>query len=577
MEQYHAGKVDKSLLLALIGITSCLTDMGPGMREYGDKCIDEAERRIFAEYTRPSTIIVQALVFMIKHRHLSHKFPSAFFLLSLASRYAASLRLNHESPNLCFLAQESRRRLMWSLFCIDVGVSGGNSDFSLWKDDAIQVTLPCNERNFEFDLPQPAEKLVPETKDQNTAQGDDIGSLALHIRIQHIRKKIAEFTKGVLRSKDIHAARMQTRVLTLHQELDDFAAQLPASFQFSDNSLHLRAYSPRLCVFVMIHLWWRQCHCDLYRIGLVGLRDALPRTVLENFPESFLEHCQRQCIDHSIAIVNIFSATQKLHAQMVADIDLAMCAYQCTRILTYAHHINAEKFDLGADVVMERANICMQAIKEYCRGKAAYNVRTDLEKLVGQSLSTRSTPSSRSGTPGAQNGKNGFHGRNVSKSLLRNVHSNGSATTSSGANDPSGSRSIPPAVAANPWSSENHLFIPDPVQDIQVHRGNGVRKDLATVANVSPQAKPSHSQNTQQQQQKPRVPQAEHSQPQPQSQAQTDGNDMSSELNNAYEGALQGMDFDNGLDYAMGVDMNLWASGNNEWMTTEFINGGVGV
>lgn len=565
MEQYHAGRVDKALLLALIGITSSLTDMGPGMREYGDRCIDEAEQRIFADYTRPSAIKVQALVFMIKHRQLAHKFPSAFFLLSLASRYAASLRLNYEAPNLCFLAQESRRRLMWSLYCIDVGTSGGNPDFSLWRDDVLQITLPCNERNFEFDLPQPAEKLIPESN-APTPNGDDIGSHALHVRIQHIRKKIAEFSKSVLRSKDIHASRMQTTVLTLHKELDDFAAQLPTSFQFSESSLHLRAYSPRLCVFVMIHLWWRQCHCDLYRIGLVGLRDALPRSVLENISESFLEHCLRQCIDHSTEIVNIFSAALRMRAQMVADIDLAMCAYQSTRVLMYAHHINAEKFDLGADVVVERANVCMQAIKEYCRGKATSSVRADLEKLVAHSVGARNA--SRGGTPSSQANKGSAHSRSASKGLLRSVQTSKSML-SAGA---PGGISLPPAVVANPWSSENHMYLSDPLpqQDVQVHRGNGRSAATASTGNAAAAAATTQSSAggpTQQQQQQPSqnqpspnqsAIQQQQQEPTPVTQPSSTAEPPSSEFNNAFEGALDGFGLENGLDYALSLDMNMW-------------------
>lgn len=573
MEQYHAGKVDRPLLLALIGITSCLTDMGPGMREYGDRCIDEAERLVFADYARPSTIKIQALVFMIKHRILSHRFPSAFFLLSLASRYAASLRLNYESPNLCFLAQESRRRLMWSLFCIDAGVAGGFPDFALWNEESIHVSLPCNERNFEFDLPQPAEKLIPDT--QSTPHTEDIGSLALHIRIQHIRKKVSEFTKGVLRTKDMHAARMQTRVLTLHQELDDFASQLPASFQFSEASLRLRAYSPRLCVYVMIHLWWRQCHLDLYRIGLAGLREALPRHVLENLPESFLEHCQRQCVDHATAITSIFSSTQKLHAKMAADLDLALCAYQAARILTYAYHTNAEKFDLSADTVLDRTGVCLQAIREYCTGKASHGIKSDLEKLVAQGIGSRGSGSSRGGSPAVQNGKIAGHARgNSTKNLLRNSRgSNGH-----GANGQLGIASLPPSIVADPWSSDNQFSQPDPlqpIQDIQVHRGNGPSKTGPRNSSVPPPVAvpaaaadfpPSVPEQTQQ-------PAASTMSQAPQGTPGPVGGQVT-EFNNAYEGALEGLGLDNGLEYAMGVDMNMWVPGNGDWMTPEFMNGG---
>lgn len=236
MAQHAAGNVDRPLLLALVGITSCLTDMGPGLRDYGDRCVDDAEALIFADYSRPSTFKVQALVLMIKHRILCDKFASAFALFALASRFAAALRLNRRCPGLCFLAQESRRRLMWSLYCIDSAISSGHRDFALWHADQIHVTLPCNERNFEFDLPQPAERLVPDPDEPPLPE--DVGSLALHVRILHIRQRILEFSNDVLAGR----AHVRSTMLSFDAELDDFANRLPASFQFSENSLRLRAY-----------------------------------------------------------------------------------------------------------------------------------------------------------------------------------------------------------------------------------------------------------------------------------------------------------------------------------------------
>lgn len=559
MEQYHAGKVDRALLLALVGITSCLTDMGPGMREQGERCIKEAEDLIFSDYTRPSTIKVQALVFMIKHRILSNKFPNAFVLLSIASRFAAALRLNYESPNLCFLAQESRRRLMWALYCIDSGISGGYRDFSLWTPDRIYVGLPCNERNFEFDLPQSTEKLDPNYSEPQPPQAEDIGSLALHIRILHIRHKIAEFNKSVLMSRNVNTGDLQTRVLELHKELDDFANHLPASFQFSDNSLRLRAYSPRICVFVMIHIWWRQCHCDLYRLALVDLREALPRSALASFDISFLDHCQRQCVDHSLAMASIFSAMQKLNARPVADLDLAICAYQCARMLTYAYHTNSDKFNLSIESAREQANVCLQAIKQCCVGPAATGIKSDLEKLISQGLSTRS-----SRPVGKSNGVNVNHGRKLSRnSLLRTINAGEDETNvntgsnpvnqmtsnhvnpnhpASFASAPSAAASMthhafPPSIIASPWTSEGQLTpdLDQAMPDVQVTRGKTNVPDMPPRADFAP-----------------------------------------TELNNAYEGALEGLGLDNGLDYAMGLDLNMWLP-SGDWMGPEFMNSGVGV
>jgi len=486
---------------------------------------------------------------MIKHRLLSNRFPSAFVLLSLASRFAAALKLNHESPNLCFLAQESRRRLMWSLYCVDAGISGGNRDHSLWRAERIFLGLPCNERNFEFDLPQETEKLIPDPNPPPSAQAEDVGSLALHIRIQHIRHKISEFTKDSLTSDNIHPANLQTQVLSLHRELEDFAAHLPVSFQFSENSLRLRAYSPRICAFVMIHIWWRQCHCDLYRLGLVGLREALPTTVLERFDGSFIEHCQRQCVDHAMAMASIFAHMQKLGAKPVADLDLGICAYQCARMLRYAYHANSGNLNISQDIFMEQFKTCLQAVKECCTGIAAAGIRSDIEKLIAYGLGPRTTPvqttmptetarANRSSgmAPSFGNGA-GVSGRNVGNMIASPPAS--ATTMQSNSHNEVFSSAAPTAqmTALNTSSTQvPHALLQDPWTPGAASAG--ADSDMAL-------------------------------------DVQDDFNDPSgqpSELNNAFEGATDDIGLDNGLDYAMGLDVGTWGANPGNWSNDQYVN-----
>ncbi|KAJ4025552.1 hypothetical protein NW752_003025 [Fusarium irregulare] len=535
--RYNSGKVEKALLLALIGITSYLTDMGPGMKDYGERCIDDAEGLIFADYTRPSTIKVQALVLIIKHRILSKKSPSAFMLLSIASRYAAALRLNHEAPNLCFLAQESRRRLMWALYCIDSGVSGGYRDYSLWSADKIHVGLPCNERNFEFDLPQPTERLIHEPDKPRNPQAEDIGSLALHIRIQHMRRRIMEFSRRVMLTRNTKPDELQAGIWGLQKDLSDFATHLPASFQFSESSLRLRAYSPRICIFIMIHVWWHQCQIDLYRLALGGLREALPRVILASLDDAFVDHCQRQCVEHAMSMANIFSSMHKLNAKPVTDLDMAICAYQCARVLTYAYHTNALKYDLTLDAVMERAKICLLTIKSCCAGKTAEGIQADLEKLISHGIAIR-VPSA---TPDGQLPLNNGYSQPLRQAGLAD---------DSSINDPSQFVSMtpvsmsamtdstfPPSLVADPWVPESQVSpdLPHPTTEVQA--------PVKPAVSV-PEIVPRHDFGI-------------------------------SEINNAYDGGTDGLGTDTGLEYGMGLDQNLWMP-NNDWLSIDALHGGVG-
>ncbi|ODA83064.1 hypothetical protein RJ55_01573 [Drechmeria coniospora] len=541
MEQYNAGKVDKALLLALVGITSCLTDMGPGLADYGDRCVDNAEALIFAHYTRPSTFKIQALVFIVKHRILSSKFSSAFILFSLASRFAAALRLNYDNPNLCFLARESRRRLIWSLYCMDSAISSGHRDFSLWRADNLHICLPCNERNFEFDLPQQTEKLIPPLDEPAGPRAEDVGSIALHVRIFHLRQKISEFTKSLLVGPAVDALDLQATVLSLHQHLDDFANRLPASFQFSENSLRLRAYSPRICVFVMIHVWWRQCHCDLYRVALAGFRDALPRRVLDCLDDGFVRHCRRQCLDHSLAMADIFSKMQKLGAKPVADLDLALCAYQCARMLKYAFHVGTDTSALTADAVTAQARLCLRTIRQCCAGPAAASIGSDLEALIDKGLGPASSPTR---SPEAFRIHGALHGRGPARNaVLGSIEVSDdpdvvAATNGTFASAPAADMSrlaLPSAMMTDPWpSSADFAAAADGGQLLPAEAALGTAN------------------------------------------ARGDPDFAREQLNSAYEGALDGPGLDNGLDHAMGIDLTPWLP-TGDFVWPEFLNGSVGV
>ena len=46
------------------------------------------------------------------------------------------------------------------------------------------------------------------------------------------------------------------------------------------------------------------------------------------------------------------------------------------------------------------------------------------------------------------------------------------------------------------------------------------------------------------------------------------------ELNNAFEGAGDGIGLDNGLDYSMGIDVSAWGADNGNWPGDQFVNNG---
>ncbi|KAL7625728.1 hypothetical protein AAE478_004951 [Parahypoxylon ruwenzoriense] len=390
MQRYHAGMMDKALLLALVGIASLLMDLGPGTREYGARCIDECQNMVLQDLENPSTIKIQALVLVMKHRMLSRKFTTAFMLAATATRFAYALRLNYENPNLCFLARESRRRLMWALLTIDSGINGGCSDFTLMPSESMHIQLPCTERNFEFDLPQVTEYLRPVP---TRPFPEDIGSLALHVRLLWMRSRVLYCTKNVLGMPEAELTQLPELVKVLSEELSGFNDLLPSSFKFSESNLQLRAYSPRLCVFIMIHVWWRQCYCDLYRMFLGGLKEALPQSGLNRLDPQFVAYCTRQCYEHALAMADIFKLVLSLDGGLpVTDLDLPTCAYQCARILSFTYQTNNGDFGMTSSQAHDLVTRCLTIAKSMDHVPAGATIVSDLEKLIARGLSMNATP-----------------------------------------------------------------------------------------------------------------------------------------------------------------------------------------
>ncbi|KAK3325092.1 hypothetical protein B0H66DRAFT_110220 [Apodospora peruviana] len=395
MERYHAGMLDRSLLLALVGITALLTDdLGPGLKDYGERCIDESASLCTYQLESPSILRLQALVIVVKHRILSKRFSSAFMLHAIASRFATVLRLNHENPGLCFLAQESRRRLMWSLYMIDSGISNGQTDFALWPDPErqVRIQLPCNERNFEFDLPESTEPLRPPSCSGDTTLPplpDAVGFMALHVRMHWMRTRILERAIKVA-SNPLSAAELAalpSHCAELVAELQAFEARLPLSFRWSESNLRLRAYSPRLGIFVMTHVWWRQCHLDLYRLFLPGLKEALSLTSLGQLDPNFVSEGHRQCYEHARAMADMFAQLLTLGNSIpITDIDLPGCAFQCVRVLYHGLQTAGNEMGFTAAGVQELASVCLRAARQSTAGPACASIQADIEKLIKDGL-----------------------------------------------------------------------------------------------------------------------------------------------------------------------------------------------
>jgi hypothetical protein len=371
MENFHAHSLDTAFLLALVGITSCYTDIGSDVNGCADHYIDTAEAMILRDLDRPTISKIQALIFVIKYKSASCGFGKVFILLAIAVRLATALCINYEDTKMSFLVRETRRRTMWSLYILDTVLAGGYHNFSLLPEQMLQIQLPCRETNFILNQPEVVEK-VYQYDHENGLDG-----LALAIRAMRLRHRVLLFTKSAI----IDTMGLESHIQSLQKDLDDFAARIPSAFVFSLSNARLHAYSTTLPVFATIHLVLQGAHCILFRLMMHGLKEALSYDASSRLGENFVTQCQQRCLRSAIAQANVVSCLLSLKTDTMLDIDLAVSAYQSLRIISHCYHTNlgdvvaSELFSLG-----RQYRELFQRMFPHC--EAMRRIRRDLEALI---------------------------------------------------------------------------------------------------------------------------------------------------------------------------------------------------
>lgn len=359
VERFESNSLDRALVLALTATTCELLDMGERLKAQSSQWMSQAEALVMQDLGKLSVIKVQCLLLLVKHHTRQNRLGIALMLHALAARAAYAIGLNYEAEHLGFLARESRRRLMWSLYIIDRRLAGGISDFALFADTSIHIQLPCHERNFEFDLQQDTESLQY-TLGQPFSE--NIGSLGIYIRLMWFRHRILYTTKAAVLSKELDVAALSTSIEEIATELTTFENSLPDSFCFSTKALQLRAYSSRLGPYLLVHIWLRQCFCDLYRIALTGLKEALPAGQIERLDAGTVTVWRSLCFDNALSLSKVFQSFTVLRKGCpVFEHDVIACAYQCARMLLHLVNHHNDATQARSDEAHDGARSCLAA------------------------------------------------------------------------------------------------------------------------------------------------------------------------------------------------------------------------
>jgi hypothetical protein len=180
------GSIDHSLKLAICALTSMFLDRHHTQRLEWAK---ESESLILDRLEKPSIFLIQASLLIIRFRAANGQFPRAFILAGLAGRWAVALRLNYEHTGLGPIAQEVRRRTIWSLYLLEDSFCVGLKEFELLSPEVMHLQLPCEDTDFNDKRPSSTGFL----QSGRGIEPEELGSRAAFIKLALIRRDIMRY------------------------------------------------------------------------------------------------------------------------------------------------------------------------------------------------------------------------------------------------------------------------------------------------------------------------------------------------------------------------------------------------
>ena len=342
---------------------------------HGVTPIQAAEQIIWSSIESPTIARLQALLLCINHRMHTGRFQRAFMLAAMAARFAAALRLHREHQGLDFVAQETRRRIVWSLKLVERYFSIGLPEFELCPFDGIYIQLPCVESAYQAGS---TDQTTAEHPNFSLPLEDDCGAYRLCVNLESLRRDIVKLGRAFACSERI-SPQIPSLIRSFERTLFEIGAKLPNGPDLSFDQINALITSRWLPRHVALQLSWHQCHCDLYRLLLRGYPEAAPRPELEALSRQgkhgpdevgcndILLRAERQCLHHSKAIILILTLLNQQSPRFCfLEFDTTICAYHATRLLFFISKSGRDvQSRPSEEFAASRLELCLAALRRF--------------------------------------------------------------------------------------------------------------------------------------------------------------------------------------------------------------------
>ncbi|KAH9861668.1 hypothetical protein J1614_011421 [Plenodomus biglobosus] len=331
----------------------------------GSQWAKVAEEMFFADYGTISITKLKVLILLHDQEARTGNYAGSFLLTGLVIRLAHALQLNNElstdvlckedgaSPNEVSV-RESRRRLMWACYMIDVWAGSGVDHLTILNEKDLKIQLPCNERQFSLQIPCITEKLetgsildfIP-ADDIPEKPSDNLGMAAYYVRIVSIWRRVLRFVKHM--DEEQPPWLPSSGFAALIDDIQSWKRSLPSWLDFSADNIYIRRESHQLGALLLIHCMYHHVMCDVHRIALPDLFKNQEPFIFPPEQQAFVAHLQDVCFEHAQRMSVLVSTILQHGVKHFADSILPSFVYNSSRIMLYyiARLLDVSKPDAG--------------------------------------------------------------------------------------------------------------------------------------------------------------------------------------------------------------------------------------
>ena len=177
--------------------------------------LGEAQQVLVGKFGAATIAQLQTLILIMQYRVASGDVMDAWSLVALGARLAFTLRLNYELPGWDHdpVIQETRRRMVWSIWLIDRLLAGGIEDLVVCPTERIHILLPCDDYTFQRGIASRAESLADPASRVDAAGQDALG---YYLRLLECRHRILRYATSSVRCLTLaRTGRIECRIRIL--------------------------------------------------------------------------------------------------------------------------------------------------------------------------------------------------------------------------------------------------------------------------------------------------------------------------------------------------------------------------